>query len=306
MEKIWQEVRILLPQSSLELVGQSLAEIGCLGSIVDEIPLDTFIPPDPDKVGGEARPLRCFFPGDRLPESLRMEVQALLDSLAPLLPGPAPLIVEICPVAQEDWAEGWRQQFHAQPFGPRLVIKPSWEPWPVRKNQVVLELDPGMAFGTGTHPTTRLCLQALAEEFETIHPPGRVLDVGTGSGILAMAAAILGAGRVLACDIDPEACQVAGENASRNDLQQRIEFTTAPLNQLPGAFDMVLANILAEENIRLAGALVQHLAPGGLLILSGILHEKEAAVIEAFDLFPWSSRRISREEDWSCICYRKA
>jgi len=305
MEKTWLEVRILLPAASVDLVSQSLTEVGCLGAIVDEVPLDTFFPPDPDETHSGNHPLRCFFPGDRSPESLRRDVLELLQSLAPLLPDPAPVIIDICPVVQEDWADGWRQQFQPLRVGSRLVIKPSWEPWPAKEKDVIVELDPGMAFGTGTHPTTRLCLQALAAEFETDRSPLRVLDVGTGSGILAMAAAALGASRVLACDIDPEACLVAKENARRNSLQQRIEFSAGPLDRLLGAFDMVLANILAEENIRMAPDLVDRLAPAGVLILSGILREKENAVAEAFDVYPWSARSVLREEDWVCLCYRR-
>ena len=169
--------------------------------------------------------------------------------------------------------------------GPRLVTNPPWEAFTPQAGDAVVTLDPGMAFGTGTHGTTRLCLEALAGLFEGAAPPRRVLDVGTGSGILAIAAAALGAEEVLACDIDAEACRTARENVAANGVADRVEVTDRPLEELTGGFDVVLANILAEENIRLAELLVSRLAPGGTLILSGIREEKEALVSAAFGRF---------------------
>jgi ribosomal protein L11 methyltransferase len=169
----------------------------------------------------------------------------------------------------------------------------------------VVNLDPGMAFGTGAHGTTRLCLETLAELFAGSDPPHRVLDVGTGSGILAIAAAALGAQRVLACDIDPEACQTARENVLLNGVAQRVEITDKPLAQLEGDFQVVLANILAEENVRLADELTRRVAAGGHLVLSGILREKEDLVAAGFASLPLRGPIISRQDDWSCLHYRK-
>ncbi len=305
MNEPWLEVLIPVPAAAADLVCQELAEIGCAGVTVAEKVLDTFIPPDPDQELAGPQVLRAYFPPGTATEPLRREIRERLDRLAgrfPELRGEAP---EVRPVRQEDWAEGWKQHFPPVRIGRRLVIRPSWEPWEAAPGEAVVTLDPGMAFGTGTHGTTRLCLEALAECFEESSPPRRVLDVGAGSGILAIAAASLGAERVLGCEIDPEACAVARENVERNGAADRVEMTCAPLEELEGGFEVVLANILAEENVRLAPHLVRRLAPGGRLILSGILAEKEGLVREGFAPFFAAPPLLSVREDWVCLVYRR-
>ena len=236
---------------------------------------------------------------------LREAIRQRLLWLAPLVPGLEAQLPEVAEVRNEDWAEGWKQHFPVVKIGRRLVIRPSWEEYVPAAEDVVLVLDPGMAFGTGTHGTTRLCLDALAARFDRPDPPRRVLDVGTGSGILAMAAAALGAEQVLACDIDPESCRIATENVRNNRLQQQVVVTGEPLETLEGGFDLVLANILAEENIRLAKELVSRLRPGGQLVLSGILLEKEDLVVAAFAAYPLTGLQRLRREDWSCLVYTR-
>ena len=136
-------------------------------------------------------------------------------------------------------------------------------------------------------------------------PPATVLDVGTGSGILAIAAAVLGAEQVVGNEIDPDSCRVAAENVALNHVSEQVVVTGQPLEAIDGEFNLVIANILAEENVRLAAALVEHLAPGGILILSGILKEKEAFVCEGFSRFGLAGPEIQYENDWCCIRYHK-
>ena len=300
----WWEVRIRLDAAAIELVGSELAELGCAGVTVEERQLDTFVPPDPNEPEVGEFLVKAYFAEEGGPDALRTTLEERLAWLAGLLPGRGPQLEALLPVRNEDWAEGWKQHFSAVRIGRRLVIKPSWEAFAAASDDVVVDLDPGMAFGTGTHGTTRLCLEALADLFDA-HPPRRVLDVGTGSGILAIAAAALGAERVLACDIDPDALRIAGENAAQNGVAGGIELTVAPLEELTGEFDLVLANILAEENIRLGDALVARLAPGATLVLSGILIEKEELVAKAFAVYPLSPAIITRRDEWSCLTFRK-
>ena len=164
-----------------------------------------------------------------------------------------------------------------------------------------------MAFGTGGHETTRLCLEVLEgimDGMPTMLSPS-VLDLGTGSGILAMAAVQLGAGRVLAVDIDPQAVEVARDNLSVNGLAEQVELGTTPLESLSGSFDIILANILAEELVRLSPYLTERLAPGGMLVLSGILAEKELLVKNGFANSPLEYRETRREGEWVALIYRK-
>lgn len=304
MEQPWVEMQLHVPAIGLDLVCNELMELGCAGVTVEERPLDTFVPPDPDEPAVGEHLIKAFFPADQSLPALQSRIKERLTWLANFIPGLVPELPTAVPVQNEDWAEGWKQHFHPVRIGSRLVVKPSWEAFSAEGTDVVIDIDPGMAFGTGTHGTTLLCLQALARLFEGPAPPEKVLDVGTGSGILSVAAAALGARRVLACDIDPEACRIARENALLNGVAERIEVTATPLSELPGDFDIVLANILAEENIRLAPELIGRLAPGGALILSGILLEKENLVVQAFSLPPLSGPEITRHDEWSCLLYR--
>jgi ribosomal protein L11 methyltransferase len=184
------------------------------------------------------------------------------------------------PVPAEAWEESWKRHFHPVRLGD-LVVVPPWDAGPATEGGIRLVLEPGMAFGTGTHATTALCLRAL-QRWLVGHPRSSVLDVGTGSGILALAAALRGAGRVAATDNDPIAVRVAEENAVRNALQGRVAFGTARLEDLEEKFDLVLANILCNTLVELAGALSGCLARGGRLVLSGILVEQAAEVAAAF------------------------
>ena len=306
MSKIWYEARIVAPGKGVDLVSDALAAIGCAGVTVEERKLDTFVPPDPDQPLPPVVRLKAYFqmaPGGAA--DLQKRIFRQLEDLAEMIDGLKPQQPELVEVRTEDWAENWKQHFQAVRIGERLVVRPSWEAFEAKTGDVVVTLDPGMAFGTGTHGTTRLCLEALAGLFAGPAPPARVLDVGTGSGILAIATAALGAGRVLACDIEPEACRTARENARQNGLADRVEVTGAPLDSLEKDFDLVLANILAEENVRLAAALADRIAPGGHLVLSGILEEKEGMVAEGFMDFPLDGPTASRREEWSCLVYRR-
>ncbi len=306
MNKTWLELRINVPAAAIDLVCNELAELGCEGVTVEERPLDTFVVPDPDQDAPAQYYIKSYFADRATPGELRRQVEEMLHWLAPMVPGLETTVPEIGAVANEDWAEGWKQHFSAVAIGSRLVIKPSWEDYSPTPHQVVVNLDPGMAFGTGTHGTTRLCLEAVAALYEAPPGPQRILDVGTGSGILAIAAAALGAPRVLACDIDPEACRTAAENAQLNGVSGAIEITDQPLESLEGGFEVVVANILAEENIRLATELLNRLLPGGTLILSGILREKEEMVKEAFAAFDLGPPETTRLDEWICITYRKS
>ncbi len=174
-------------------------------------------------------------------------------------------------VREEDWADAWKEHFHVERFGERIVIRPSWRTYEPRSGDVVIDLDPGMAFGTGQHPTTRMCLELLERE---VRPGMVVLDVGTGSGILAVAAVKLGAARVLALDIEPQAVQVARENAARNGAAGAIWVELGTLDHPPNPADLAVANITASAVATLAPAFAAALRPGAPLIGSGIVGER--------------------------------
>ena len=191
-------------------------------------------------------------------------------------------------IPDEDWMQKWKEGFEAIEIGRRLLISPSWKtaPPPDRGNspqpasdRIVIQVDPGMAFGTGTHETTRLCLEALERHWQG----GRMLDVGTGTGILGIAAAKLYPGsRITMIDIDPDAVEIATENAAINGVSDSVEIHCGETRDQPhGAFDLVVANLTAEVIVDLRADLVRCVVPGGWLILSGILNELAGGVEEA-------------------------
>ena len=189
------------------------------------------------------------------------------------------LELEMKDVDEEDWSNAWKKYYHPVQVGEHLVVCPSWEAYDRKPDEVVLTLNPGMAFGTGTHDTTRLCMELL-EKYIT--PQDTVLDVGCGSGILAITAALLGANKIIGCDIDEVAVKVAGENAALNGVQDRIAFHQGDLtSQVEGSFQIICANIVADVIIRLSEDAGRYLAKDGIFITSGIIDTREQDVLNA-------------------------
>lgn len=193
-------------------------------------------------------------------------------------------------VHEADWAQAWKAFFPVLRIGRRVVIRPTWRRHRRAPGEVVLALDPGMAFGTGLHPTTRLCLEGLerlADAGRLTHGSAaegsaRVLDVGIGSGILAIAAGLLGAGELHGVDLDPIAVDASSANARRNRLAGRLTVRAGTLPSGAGPFDVVLANLIASLLVALASALRDELKPGGTLLASGIFVDREKEVRDAF------------------------
>jgi ribosomal protein L11 methyltransferase len=203
-------------------------------------------------------------------------------------------------VDEADWAEAWKAHFNVLHLGRRLVIKPSWRRHRRTGDEVVIDLDPGMAFGTGLHPTTRLCLQAL-EERAASGPLGRALDVGCGSGILSIAAVRLGATRALGLDIDPIAIEATLANARHNRVGRRVRARGGTLPSDEGPFDLVLANLVSGVLIEHAANLASELVPGGTLIASGIFIDREDDVRGALE---GAGLRVTgrwQESDWVAL-----
>lgn len=217
---------------------------------------------------------------------------------------------EVCPTLREDWAESWKRFFHAERVSDRVWVCPSWEPVTPAPDEVVVSIDPGMSFGTGQHATTRGCIVCLDRIARKAGAPLRFIDAGCGSGILAIAAAKLGYGPIVAFDNDPLAVTIARENAEQNHAADRIVFHTADLGAIPawGPADVIAANILAPVLIAHVTPLAQTLCsdPSARLILSGILREQSDDVVAA--LLPASFEVEERIDvgEWTTLCMRRA
>jgi ribosomal protein L11 methyltransferase len=205
-------------------------------------------------------------------------------------------------VEEADWADAWKAYFPVMRIGRRLVIRPTWRRHRRAPDDVVLALDPGMAFGTGLHPTTRLCLagvEALADR--GMLQGARVLDVGCGSGILAIAALKLGAANALGLDTDPIAIEATLANARRNALVRRVRVHEGSLPSGAGPFDVVLANLIAGLLVPLADGLFRELRPGGHLLASGIFVDREVDVRDAFEAAGLTMTGRTAEGDWVAL-----
>jgi ribosomal protein L11 methyltransferase len=203
-------------------------------------------------------------------------------------------------VDEAEWATAWQEHFHVLHLGRRLVIKPSWRRHRRTGDQVVIDLDPGMAFGTGLHPTTRLCLRALEDRADR-GPLGRVLDVGCGSGILSIAAVKLGGTRALGVDIDPVAVEATSANARHNRVGKRVRAREGTVPSGEGPFDTVLANLIAGVLIEIAPDLAGELVPGGTLIGSGIFIDREPDTQRALEAAGFEIAGRWHESDWVAL-----
>ena len=206
---------------------------------------------------------------------------------------------------EERWRDSWKRYFKPQRIGERLLVKPSWAKYEVKAGDAVIEIDPGMAFGTGQHPTTAMCLRALENR---LRPREAVLDLGAGTGILAIAAARLGAGRVLALDIDPQAVKAALENAAANGVQGAVEVRegTLPEGVRGQRFDLVVANISGLTIERLAASLADALTGTGTLIVSGFIGDAVEELSRALAAAGLMVDRVEAEGVWRAITATRA
>jgi ribosomal protein L11 methyltransferase len=201
------------------------------------------------------------------------------------------------------WLYKWQENFKPTKVGEHFVVKPSWEEYDAKDGELVIEMDPGMAFGSGLHETTTLCMKALET---AVKSESTVLDVGTGTGILAIAAAMLGAERCLGIDIDADAVRIAKENVERNGLADRIEIIEGDLMEgVDFRADIIVANLMADLVIRLAPAAAEHLDPGGIFISSGILDIKEEIVAEAVCAAGFEIKEVLHDGEWCAIVAKR-
>ncbi|WP_243372272.1 50S ribosomal protein L11 methyltransferase [Geotalea sp. SG265] len=311
MDTVWTEISCEVPESMVDLLADFLVELSGNGVSIENLSLDTFSLDTIDD--SPVKTVKAYFAPDVALEGHLETIGAFLLAHGPEFAGFAFKSPTVKAINAEDWANNWKKYFKPVRIGSRLVIKPTWEEYAAGSDDLVLTLDPGMAFGTGAHPTTKMCLEVLESIFlgegafhdAATAAPATVLDVGTGSGVLSIAAAKLGAERVMAIDIDADAVIVAEENAALNDCLNVVHLSTTPLQAVKGRFALVLANILAEELVRLAGELAAKVAPAGYLVLSGILCEKERFVLDGFAPCSLKLMEVRREGEWCCIALRK-
>jgi len=270
--RIWRRVIVEAPALLVEGAADIVAEISGAG-----VEITMALPPD---IAGPTERVIGYLGGDEAVDEREALLRSELATLEARSAIPGSIVVRSEPLLEEDWGAGWKEHFHPFHVAPLLVIKPSWEPYEPRAGEAVIEMDPGMAFGTGLHASTRLAL-GLIEVICAGAPPDCALDVGTGTGILAMAAALRGAALVIAIDSDPDAVAAARENVARNSLAERVSVSSRDLGAIEGKFDLIAANITADVLLPLAPRLVERLSPGGALVLAGLLAGEQTIEVRA-------------------------
>lgn len=216
----------------------------------------------------------------------------------------APAIITTAELQDEDWSDTWKQYFHTEKPGDRVVIKPTWEEYEAKEDEVVIELDPGAAFGTGTHATTSMCIK----ELETlVKPDDVVFDIGTGSGILSIISAKLGARDIQAVDYDDSVLKIVEENLEQNHVENIVSVAQSDLMQnVHGKANLVIANIIADIIIRLFPQLDEHLEPNGTLLTSGIIEDRIDDVINAGQENGFAVIKRKENKGWACITFKRA
>jgi len=291
----WLELSARVDSSKADVVAEVLGRFGYGGvAIEEELVWGHGEQPFPSQ---ERRAtVKIFLPLDNSLPRKRLELAEALACSVPQIP------VELvhCEIDEQEWGTAWRKHYKTLRVGNCLIIKPAWEDYEAMAGQVVIEIDPGMAFGTGQHATTRLCLLA----FETYLRPGMmVLDLGTGSGILAIAAAKLGASPVLALDINPAVVVIARSNVEANGVAGvvTVEQGTLPQGAKGKIFDLVAANITADVIGELSHPLSKCLKPRGILIAGGFTEERLEEVVERLDQVGMKTMEVLAEEQWRTV-----
>jgi ribosomal protein L11 methyltransferase len=272
MKESWTQIRVEIHPNLLDAVSNFLIEQGSPGVSQEKVSTSP---------GRKRERLVAYFPG-RLPiRPIRKKIRAYVSELCRTHRSSFTLSQKR--IVDSGWGKAWKEYFKPLRISPHLVVKPPWEPYRPKEKDLIVEIDPGMAFGTGSHPTTRMCLQILEEAIRNGGNPRSVLDVGTGSGILAIAARKMGIKHIVAIDIDPVAIRGARKNAALNKVSTGIHFQIGSLEGIRRKFDLVLVNLLPQELLGLGPDLARRVAPGGAVIVSGFLRKQKGEIVKAME-----------------------
>ena len=288
MHQGWLEIRVDADPVVHDALSAYLFELGCTGVVTEEF---------------QDRHVKAYLPLHNSPDDIRSQIEIFLRSLVEIFPDLQLPKLTLTQIENQDWNTQWRQFFHADRITPNLTIFPAWEAEPKSVDHHTIRIDPGPAFGTGQHPTTRMCLEAM--EILDLPDTWTMLDVGTGSGILAIYAAIRNAKSITAIDIDPEALRWAERNIALNTMSGQIELSSSPVEKLKACYTLLTANLILGEILDLLPHFFRRLNPVGWLILSGILRDQVEVVKKALEANRFHSPETLYEDEWACIISRK-
>ena len=308
MEGTWIEIRVITKSEALEPVSGIFYGLDCKGVAIED-PNDIlereqgpltwdFADINVLEHKGEVAVVKAYFSEEDNIEEVIKYINEKMEELKDLGIDTGIAKVESEKMYEEDWANNWKKYYKPTKIGERIVVKPIWEEYEAKENELVLELDPGMAFGTGTHETTRMCIQALDKY---VKKDSTVFDVGCGSGILAIAAAKLGAKMAVGVDLDPVAVESAKENVGFNNLDNIQILYGNLVEVIDGKADIVVANIIAEVICILTEDVKRVLKEDGYFITSGIIHDRVDMVTKKLEETGFEVVEINKDGEWNCI-----
>ena len=283
----WLQISFAVNPVAHEALSLFLFDLGCTGIVTED--------------AGDCT-LRTYFQVQDEGAEIVLKIRCFLRDLEAIFPDVTSPRMRVRDIEDEDWSARWRSFFRPVQVTPGLLVMPPWEQTTTGDERRVIRIDPGLAFGTGQHPTTQMCLESM--EFLPFRGPWTMLDVGTGSGILAIYAAMLGAARVLAIDTDRDALRSAGENADLNGMATQIEFSSQPFEILSGSFSLIIGNLVLGTILKLTSHFQRVLAPDGRLVLSGVMRGQVPELEQTIVQSGLQTERVSYKMDWACLVAR--
>lgn len=307
----WCEISIQTSHEAVELIAEIFRDLGASGVVIEDPELvNDYITSGkwdytdiPIAKETEVVVEKAYLPVNGELEGRIQTLQQEIKALESRGVNTAPAVLTTAELQDEDWSDTWKQYFHTEKPGERVVIKPTWEEYAPKNDEVVIELDPGAAFGTGTHATTSMCIRQLEK---LVKPGMTVFDVGTGSGILSIISAKLGAKNIQAVDYDDSVLKIVEENLEQNNVQDIISVAQSDLMQnVHGKAELVIANIIADIIIRLFDQLDEHLEQGGTLLTSGIIEDRIEDVLAAAEKHGYGVVERLESKGWACITFKR-
>lgn len=300
----WLKIELFAPAEMIDALTNFVTEIGAQGAFQES--LEPQSPNDfPEASARET--LKAFLPFDIRLEQRLASLQTYIDSLAGIFPEMEKPTFQTEIIRDPDWGEAWKKYFKPLRVSKNIIIKPTWERFAPTGRDIVIEIDPGMAFGTGQHPSTRMCLEALEEILlkDRSVENWRILDVGTGTGILGIACAKLDARQVVCVDIDKKATEIARENVLVNQVEDRVSIDNRDVATLTEPFHLIVANLTAKILIKLKPHLVRLLRTGGYLVISGIIEQNKPDIETRFLGGAFALHRVITEKEWVCYVLKR-
>lgn len=307
----WCEISIQTSHEAVELIAEIFRDLGASGVVIEDPELvNDYITSGkwdytdiPIAKETEVVVEKAYLPVNGELEGRIQTLQQEIKALESRGVNTAPAVLTTAELQDEDWSDTWKQYFHTEKPGERVVIKPTWEEYAPKDDEVVIELDPGAAFGTGTHATTSMCIRQLEK---LVKPGMTVFDVGTGSGILSIISAKLGATNIQAVDYDDSVLKIVEENLEQNNVQDIISVAQSDLmKNVHGKAELVIANIIADIIIRLFDQLDEHLEQGGTLLTSGIIEDRIEDVLAAAEKHGYGVVERMENKGWACITFKR-